>query len=245
MSKRSSVGTDWNILMQRSHIVFHKWQRARSNLAGHLQSVHPSSLLVEFIQNLDLVLDVHEVCWLETIGWCSCLLTSRFSWQCDCLSAPSFWCSCGSADLWDSIFFSQSKAEHREHESTCFILRCRAVFLKPLSSSWRGFHHLQRREWRVVKCVLYRSNGIEPAVRLLVMTHSLPESLVHWNDSSVGVDPSQMIFFQPVSAALLVTLYLARWILPFLKGRAFRDRGRWLLCAVCLLIYLAAIVLLS
>lgn len=61
------------------------------------------------------------------------------------------------------------------------------------------------------------------------MTHSLLESLVRWDDSSVGMDPSQVSYFQSISAALPVTLYSG--FCSLWKDRVFRDRVRLLLCA--------------
>lgn len=115
-----------------------------------------------------------------------------------------------------------------------YIFKTPVIFLVRFPSTTAP--RVTRSEMRPVQGLMGK-----PAVRSLVMTHSLLESLVHWNDSSVGMDPSQVSYFQSVSGALPVTLYSG--FCSLWKDRVFRNRVRLLLCAVRLLIYLAATVL--
>lgn len=70
-----------------------------SDLAVHLpKSVHRGCVLVELVPNLDMKFFGRRKL---ADAWRSCLLTSCCSRQCDNLSTPSIWCSCGSAALRD------------------------------------------------------------------------------------------------------------------------------------------------
>lgn len=85
----SGEHTKWNPL---------KIAKTQSDLAGHLKPVQRGSVVVELIRNLDMKFFGRRKL---ADAWCSCLLTSCCSRQCDNLSTPSIWCSCGSALLRD------------------------------------------------------------------------------------------------------------------------------------------------
>lgn len=77
----------------------HKVAKTCSDLAVRLlKSVHRGCVLVELIPNLDMKFFGRRKL---ADAWRSCLLTSCCSRQCDNLSTPSIWCSCGSAALRD------------------------------------------------------------------------------------------------------------------------------------------------